>query len=102
MVGVIFLHHQFLQIRCSEIASEAIWNKSRAVVAVWLTVCKCSPSFHERTGNEARTGNISVKRLRAHSARCIAATKLVWTAVTFNGTEASGLLANGRSLKMYR
>ena len=26
-----------VEITCSEIASEAIWDKSRAVVAVWLT-----------------------------------------------------------------
>ena len=40
-----------------------------------------------------------VNRLRACSTGCIAATKLIWTAVILNGSEASGPLANGRALK---
>ena len=39
--------------------------------------------------------------IRARSAGCIAATKLIWTAMVLNGSEASGPLANGRALKMY-
>ena len=48
-------------------------------------------SFHRSSAN----------RLNAHSAGCIAATDLVWTAVILNGSEASGPLAKGRALKMY-
>ena len=43
----------------------------------------------------------SLNRIRARSAGCIAATKLIWTAVILNGSEASGPLANGRALKMH-
>ena len=32
---------------------------------------------------------------------CIAATKLIWTVVILNGSEASGPLTSGRALKMY-
>ena len=41
----------------------------------------------------------SVNCLCAHSAGCIAATKLIWTAVILNGSEASGLLSNVGHLK---
>ena len=43
----------------------------------------------------------SINHLRARSAACIAATKLVWTVVILNGNKASGPLANGRAIKMH-
>ena len=44
---------------------------------------------------------ISLQQRKAAYMCVIAATKLVWTAVILNGSEASGPLANGKALKMY-
>ena len=140
---------QFLEIRCSEIASEAIlWQKqsgssymARGVLhpifdcayickASWLGILTREGTTVGRTAGGVTSGVNSqssawnsdlfthvfthvlwsqrrkqLTRVRSalvlHEQTCIAATRLIWTAMILNSSQTSGSLSNGRALEMY-
>ena len=68
------------------------WITRAPEIAIYLSMYLCA-SFHCSCVNAYARGT--------HSSAGPPWTKLVWTAVILNGSEASGLLTNGRALKMY-
>ena len=110
---------KFLEIRCSETASEAILGQKHSYnsylargVLHSIFSCRCMHLLtHElaiylRTLLRASFRRSGVNRLCARSALVsheqtrISPCTLVWTAVILNNSETSGSLSNGRILKM--
>ena len=99
---------KFLEIRCSEIASEAILGQKQNRIATWLAeYCIQFLAVHVRICDfefpqekvlklaEQQMGDITgPPRTNMH---IVAATRLVWTALILNSRETSGPLSNGRT-----